>query len=224
MSFSYKSRYFRLIVSCAIVLLTGRTGLVAADRVDLDRDWRFRTDADSIGQRSNWQNHPPKDTVFINLPHTWNLGRQDGFIGKAWYCKTFAVPLQSPDLHVKLHFGATFYSARVWLNGIELGKHEGGYTAYSFDVTHQLRANNYLAVEVDNRIDATTIPGLAQRGDPDSWYDWWDYGGIVRDVWLTVSGPVEVNRQQIRAQVKDGQATVNDLIFLENHFSERKQL
>ncbi|HYT20464.1 MAG TPA: glycoside hydrolase family 2 TIM barrel-domain containing protein [Candidatus Polarisedimenticolia bacterium] len=211
-------------MSCAIVLLAGRTGLVAADRVDLDRDWRFRTDADSIGQRSNWQNHPPKDTVFINLPHTWNLGRQDGFIGKAWYCKTFAVPLQSPDLHVKLHFGATFYSARVWLNGIELGKHEGGYTAYSFDVTHQLRANNYLAVEVDNRIDATTIPGLAQRGDPDSWYDWWDYGGIVRDVWLTVSGPVEVNRQQIRAQVKDGQATVNDLIFLENHFSERKQL
>jgi beta-glucuronidase len=212
-----------MTVLCAIVLLGARTGLIAADRIDLDRDWRFRTDPDAIGQRSNWQNHPPTDTVFINLPHTWNLGRQDGYIGKAWYWKTFAVPLQSPDLHVKLHFGATFYSARVWLNGIEIGTHEGGYTAYSFDVTHQLQANNYLAVEVDNRIDATTIPGLAQRGDPDAWYDWWDYGGIVRDVWLTVGGPVEVNRQQIRAQVKDGQASINDLIVLENNFSEHKQ-
>jgi beta-glucuronidase len=220
---SYKSSCFRLIVSFAIVLLGTRTGLVAADRIDLNRDWRFRTDPDSIGQHSDWENRPPTDTVFINLPHTWNLGRQDGYIGKAWYCKTFAMPLQSSDLHVKLHFGATFYAARVWLNGIELGTHEGGYTAYSFDVTRQLRANNYLAVEVDNRIDATTIPGLAQRGDPDAWFDWWDYGGIVRDVWLTVSGPVEVNRQQIRAQMKNGQASINDLIVLENHFSQQKQ-
>jgi len=223
MSSSYKSRCFSLIVSCVIVLFGAHTRLVAADRIDLDRDWLFRTDPDSMGQRSKWQNHPPTDTAFINLPHTWNLGRQDGYIGKAWYCKTFAMPLQSPGLYVRLHFGATFYAARVWLNGIELGTHEGGYTAYSFDVTRQLRANNYLAVEIDNRIDATTIPGLAQRGDPDAWYDWWDYGGIVRDVWLTVSGPVEVNRQQIRAQLKDGQASIHDLIVLENHFPEKKQ-
>lgn len=209
---------------CLILLIGARTRLLAANRIDLDRDWRFRTDPDSVGQRSNWQSHPPTDTVFINLPHTWNLGRQDGYIGKAWYCKTFVLPLQSSGLHVKLHFGATFYSARVWLNGIELGKHEGGYTAYSFDITHQLRADNYLAVEVDNRIDAATIPGLAQRGDPDSWYDWWDYGGIVRDVWLTASGPVEVNRQQIRAQVRDGQASIGDVIVLENHISQQKQV
>ena len=133
------------------------------------------------------------------------------------------MPLQSPDLHVKLHFGATFYSTRVWLNGVELGKHEGGYTAYSFDITRHLQPNNYLAVEIDNRIGANTIPGLAQRGDPQAWYDWWDYGGIVRDVWLTMSGPVEVERQQIRSQMKDGQAVIEDQIILESHFAERKQ-
>jgi beta-glucuronidase len=190
--------------------------------MDLDRDWMFRTDPDSIGQHSDWQRHPPTDTLSINLPHTWNLGRQDGYLGKAWYCKTFAMPMQSPDLHVKLHFGATFYSAHVWLNGTELGTHEGGYTAYSFDITRQLRARNYLAVEVDNRIDATTIPGLAQRGDPYAWYDWWDYGGIVRDVWITVTGPIEVNRQQIRTQMKDGQARINDQVIVENHFPQQK--
>jgi len=210
-----------LFVSLSI---SSSTRLVAASRIDLDRDWLFRTDPQSVGQHSEWQSHPPTGTVFINLPHTWNLGRQDGYLGKAWYCKFFAMPVGPPDLHVRLHFGATFYSARVWLNGVEVGTHEGGYTAYSFDITSQLRANNYLAVEVDNRIDATTIPGLAQRGNPDAWYDWWNYGGIVRDVWLTVSGPVEVNRQQIRTQMKDGEAAVSDQLILENHSLHSKQV
>lgn len=183
----------------------------------------FRTDPNSIGQRSDWQSHAPIDTVSVNLPHTWNLGRQDGYLGKAWYCKTFAMPVRSPDMHVKLHFGATFYSSRVWLNGVELGTHEGGYTAYSFDITRELRATNYLAVEIDNRISATTIPGLAQRGEPNAWYDWWDYGGIVRDVWLSLSGPVEVARQQIRARIKDGKAFIDDRISVENHLSREQQ-
>jgi hypothetical protein len=92
-----------LIVVFVVISIGSCTRLVAASRIDLDRDWMFRTDPDSIGQRSDWQSHPPTDTLSINLPHTWNLGRQDGYLGKAWYCKTFAMPLQSPDLHVKLH-------------------------------------------------------------------------------------------------------------------------
>lgn len=224
MLFSYRNRCADRVLLCVIVLLSSCTRLAAATRIDLDRDWAFRTDPGSIGQGSDWQAHPPADTISVNLPHTWNLGRQDGYVGKAWYCKSFAMPMHSPNLHVRLHFGATFYSAHVWLNGIELGTHQGGYTAYSFDITHQLRANNYLAVEVDNRIDATTIPGFAQRGDPNSWYDWWDYGGIVRDVWLTVSGPIEVNRQQIRTHIKDGHASIDDQIFIENHSSRQEQL
>ena len=212
----------RLVLS-AIVVLSASVRLFATTRVDLDRDWMFRTDPDSIGQLSNWQSHAPTDAVSVNLPHTWNLGRHDGYLGKAWYCKTFALPLHAPGLHVKLHFGATFYSAHVWLNGVELGRHEGGYTAYAFDITPQLQTNNYLAVEVDNRIDATTIPGLAQRGEPQAWYDWWDYGGIVRDVWLTVSGNVEVDRQEIRSHIKDGEALIDDLVILENHSAQEGQ-
>lgn len=221
---SYAQKRLGRIIPRALFLLSVGLPLFATTRVDLNRDWGFRPDPNSIGQQSNWQSHAPSDTTSVNIPHTWNLGRQDGYLGKAWYCKTFAMPLQSPGLHVKLHFGATFYSAHVWLNGVELGTHEGGYTAYSFDITRQLRASNYLAVEVDNRISATTIPGLAQRGEPTAWYDWWDYGGIVRDVWLTVSGPVEVDRQRIRQRVDQGQAVVEDQIILENHSSQPRNL
>jgi beta-galactosidase/beta-glucuronidase len=102
-------------------------------------------------------------------------------------------------------------------------KARGRLHAYYFDITQQLKASNYLAVEIDNRVDATPIPGFAQRGDPNAWYDWWDYGGIVRDVWLTLSGPVEVSRQQIRSQMKGDEAAIEDQIILENHFPQKRQ-
>lgn len=210
--------------------------LLATTRVDLDRDWLFRIDPEQIGETNNWQKKLPPNADLVSIPHTWNLGRHDGYLGKAWYFKTFDLPMQSPDLHVKLHFGATFYSARVWLNGVELGSHEGGYTAYSFDITRQMRRTNYVAVEIDNRIGAATIPGLAQRGEEHAWYDWWDYGGIVRDVWLTMGGPVQVRRQQIRSQIVSNAAVVapnavagvvadiEDQIFLENDLAQKQQL
>ena len=186
----------------------------AATRVDLNNDWLFRTDPEQKGRVEGWQQQLPPDVATVNLPHTWNLGRHDGYLGKAWYFKTFEMPLQSADLQVGLHFGATFYSAHVWLNGAELGAHEGGYTAYSFDITPHLRPTNYLAVEVDNRVGAATIPGFALRGTDSPWYDWFDYGGIVRDVWLTLGGPVQVQRQEIRSTVGARAAVVSDRVFL----------
>ena len=196
----------------AILSLVFCAPALATTSVDLDRDWLFRTDPGQIGATAGWQKTVPTETESVNLPHTWNIGRHDNYVGKAWYFRTFEMPVQAANLHVKLHFGATFYSARVWLNGTEVGGHEGGYTAYSLDITPYLHTTNYLAVEVDNCIDQATIPGFALRGrDPQQmWYDWWDYGGIVRDAWLTLAGPVELDRQRIRSHVHDKAAVVED--------------
>jgi hypothetical protein len=207
-----------------IISLMLSAPLLGTTRVDLDRGWSFRTDPEQIGETAQWQKHTPPNTDSINVPHTWNIGRYDGYLGKAWYFTTFAMPVHSTDLHVKLHFGATFYSARVWLNGVEVGSHEGGYTAYSFDVTRQLLATNQVAVEIDNRVGAATIPGLAQRSSEHAWYDWWDYGGIVRDVWLTMGGPIQVGRQQIRSRIVEDGAVVEDKILLENHLAQKQQV
>jgi beta-glucuronidase len=196
----------------------------AVSRVDLNRDWQFRVDPAGIGEKQGWQKQVPPQTISVNLPHTWNLGEHDGYIGKAWYFHTFEMPLNSPELHVELHFGATFYRSRVWLNGVEIGWHEGGYTAYSFDITPQLQATNFLAVEIDNQIGPATIPGLAMRGASDAWYDWWDYGGIVRDVWLTLGGSIQVKRQQLRTKVDGDHAVVEDRIFLQNASSQQREL
>jgi len=191
---------------------------LGATVVDLNRDWLFRTDPGQVGETSGWQNRPPDETESVNLPHTWNIGKYDSYLGKAWYFRTFEWPTHSLRSRAQLHFGATFYTSRVWINGTEVGGHEGGYTAYSFDVTPFLRATNYLAVEVDNRIARNTIPGFAMRGSDgkQKWYDWWDYGGIVRDVSLIVTGSVSVGRQQIRCRVQGKAAVVDDTIFIES--------
>lgn len=188
----------------------------SSTRIDLNRDWLFRTDPNAIGLTSRWQTRAPAYTELVNLPHTWNIGQHGSYLGKAWYFRTFEMPMQAPGLHVELHFGATFYASHVWLNGVDVGRHEGGYTAYSFDITPYLQGQNYLAVEIDNRIGPDTIPGLAMRGRDanQTWYDWWNYGGIVRDVWLTLAGPVQVERQRIRCRIRENAATVEDEIFM----------
>jgi len=208
---------------CALAALICGPAYGAA-RVDLNPNWLFRTDADGSGEAAGWAKRAPNGTEVVSVPHTWNIGKHHDYLGVAWYLRTFDLPPQPSGAQVRLNFGATFYRARVWLNGVELGGHEGGFTAYSFDVTPHLKRTNLLAVQLDNRPGAATIPGYGARGEPQAWYDWWDYGGIVRDVWLTVSGPVQILRQQIRTEHTGSAAVIRDRVFLRNAAASRMKL
>jgi beta-glucuronidase len=209
-----------------LLLCVLATPAFASSRIDLNHDWQFCTDPHDSGETAEWQKRPPADTESVNVPHTWNVGKHDSYLGRAWYFRNFEIPAQSPGGHVELHFGATFYSSHVWLNGVEVGHHEGGYTAYSLDITSYLQATNYLAVAIDNRVTEETIPGYAmrQKTPQDAWYDWWDYGGMVRDVWLTVAGPVEIRRQRIRTEIKVDSSVVQDQLFLTSSFKHDKKV
>jgi beta-glucuronidase len=190
--------------------------VLGATRIDFNQGWLFRTDPNGVGEASGWTKSIPIEAQSVTVPHTWNVGEFHDYLGEAWYFRRFARPPLSPGAHVELHFGATFYKTRVWLNGVELGTHEGGFTAYSFDIAAQLRATNVLVVRIDNRPGAATIPGFGMRGSPLAWYDWWPFGGIVRDVWLTASGPAWIRRQSIRSEQTDDRAVVKDHIFLQS--------
>jgi beta-glucuronidase len=196
----------------------------AATRIDLNQNWLFRTDQDNSGQAAGWPGRAPGGTEAVTVPHSWNIGKHRAYLGTAWYFRTFDLPAQPAGSQVRLNFGATFYRSRVWLNGVELGTHEGGFTAYSFDVTPHLKRTNLLVVQLDNRPGAATIPGYGARGEPQAWYDWWDYGGIVREVWLSASGSVQVLRQQIRTEHGTDGVVVRDRIFLQNAASSRTKI
>jgi beta-glucuronidase len=166
----------------------------------------------------------PSGTETVHVPHTWNIGKYEDFEGTAWYFKPFTLPDELRGKHVEIHFGATFYRSRVWLNDVALGGHEGGHTAYHFNVTPHLKRVNLLVVEINNQPTTQSIPAWALKlhASKNIWYDWWHYGGIVRDVWLTVNEAALIRRQQIGAKSAGSAAAITDRVFLE--YSGKKPL
>ena len=82
------------------------------------------------------------------------------YTGIAWYRRQLTLPPIAGEAHVRLRFGAVFYLAQVWWNGVYLGEHEGGYTPFEFDVSGLARpgAANVLAVRVDNQRAMDRLP------------------------------------------------------------------
>jgi len=224
--FTAFSRALRLGLSFAVLLAFGAQRSVATEKTTLNGDWRFRIDAKSEGESQQWFKTIPTGTDRVRVPHTWNIGKYEDHEGLAWYFRSVYFPALRPQQHIELHFGATFYLSRVWINGVEAGKHEGGHTEYFFDITKLVKAGeNLIAVELDNRPTETSIPGLALKLKPGKniWYDWWHYGGIVRDVWLTENEGALVRRQQIRSQVGANSAQVHDSVYIENNGTKEQK-
>ncbi len=216
---SINKRFLGAAWALGLAILLSASQAWSASRVDLNGEWQFRIDPRQKGEQLGWSKQQPDATETVRVPHTWNIGKYDDFEGTAWYFKKFLLPEASSGKHIEIHFGATFYISRIWLNGVEIGRHEGGHTEYFFDVSNNLKAVNFLAVELNNQPTAQTIPGwaLKLRNGQNIWYDWWHYGGIVRDVWLNVNGAALVRRQQIRTKVEGASATVSDRVFLESY-------
>ena len=200
-----------LVLSCTTAFSTSR--------IDLNSDWRFHLDPAKSGEAQRWFHQVPTDVEIVDLPHTWNIGPNVNYQGTAWYFKAFTwAPAKGQ--HVEIHFGATFYKSRVWLNGNLVGEHEGGYTEYHLDLTPQLKENNLLAVEINNEPKVDTIPGADLKAAPNGTIaDWWPYGGIVRGAWLTVNNGTTVRWQHIDTKPSSSTAEVTVHVEVENQTS-----
>ena len=118
----------------------------------------------------------------LDVPGDWNTQRPDLFWyeGTIWYKRSFDYQ-PKPGARVFLYFGAANYDAVVAVNGTPLGEHVGGFTPFAFEVTGKLRdKDNFVVVKVDNK--------RLREGVPQVNTDWWNYGGITRDV-LLVEAP-----------------------------------
>ncbi len=121
-----------------------------------------------------------------------------------WYRTRFAVPDSMRGKVARLKFVAVNYVGDVWLNGTYLGWHEGGYTPFAFDVTSTLRFDslNVLAVRVDNvpwcQGQVQDLP-TGKRIDIVPYYkvDWFNYTGIMHDVYIEFSNPLSVPRVNV---------------------------
>jgi len=90
--------------------------------------------------------------------------------------EVFRLP-KKPNTRLFVYFGAANYVADVYLNGEKLGRHEGGFTPFNFEITTLVRETaNSLIVKVDNQRRREGVPTLNT--------DWWNYGGLTREVKL----------------------------------------
>ncbi len=118
----------------------------------------------------------------MEIPSDWNTRDQRLFFyeGTVWFMKRFNKPASAQGGEKRrtlLYFGAVNYDSHVYVNGHHVGHHIGGFTPFNFDVTDQLQeGENVVIVKVDNKRHAEDVPTQI--------FDWWNYGGITRDVLL----------------------------------------
>ena len=134
----------------------------------------------------------------MRIPGDWNTQdeRLIFYEGTVWFKKSFqAVPMQ--ECRMLLYFGAVNYHCHVWVNGKKAGEHIGGFTPFNFDISDLLiESENTVIVKVDNKRHAEDVPTQI--------FDWWNYGGITRDVMLVKVLPVYLEDYNLQLTSLEG--------------------
>ena len=166
--------------------------------ISLDGAWHFIADPYDSGsftydgklnQNSFFRNAHPKSksdlveynfdtSPLLRVPGDWNTQRPDLFMyeGTIWYERNFLYHLQ-PGKRVFLYVGAANYLSRVGVNGSVVCDHTGGFTPYNCEVTSLLHdGDNFVVIQVNDVRRKENVPTLST--------DWWNYGGLTRDVEL----------------------------------------
>jgi beta-galactosidase len=152
----------------------------------LSEGWRFLR-ADAAGAEA--AAFDDATWASVTVPHTYNAsdgqdGGGDYYRGVAWYRRTLTAPALA-GRRAFLEFGAANAVAEVYLNGVRIGGHRGGYSAFRFDVTDALVAgDNVLAVKVDNAPQPDVPPLQA---------DYTFFGGLYREVRLITTDALHID-------------------------------
>src|SRR5579862_9786253 len=160
------------------------------DRYVLGGTWLYRADLGDVGLARGWwraSGATPGWTP-VTIPNSYNArnfspASMDGWVG--WYRRDFALPAHVFASYVPaaarawiIGFESVNYYATVWLNGHEIGSHAGAYLPFEFTLRWLRPGVNQLVVRVDNRLSPATLPPIDTAGD------WWNFGGILDQVYL----------------------------------------
>ena len=174
----------------------------------LDGNWKYFIDYKNNGVENeiftptNIKNNI-SNYFSIDIPSCWNsiagLERYEGYF---WYFKTFKIENFDVNIHeFLLHFNGVNYIAKFWLNGSYLGSHEGGFLPFKFKIDDSdlnFESDNYLAVQVENLRKRGRIPGKL--------FDWYNWGGIHRQVYYRIVPKLRVNLIHIKPKLEKNKA------------------
>ncbi|PZE22250.1 glycoside hydrolase family 2 protein [Paenibacillus xerothermodurans] len=175
-----------------------------ADWLNLNGEWSFRFDPNDEGLRASWQNHTVSAyDSRITVPFSWASplsGIAQNVKGIAWYCRSVAWRPSPSDARIFLRFGAVDYACEVWINGVSVGTHRGGYGPFEFEVTDAWRAegDNAITVRVQDEDEDYQARGKQGYGE---------IRGIWQPVWLEVRPQAYVQHAKFETRI-DGQVNV----------------
>ncbi|MBA2637549.1 MAG: beta galactosidase jelly roll domain-containing protein [Solirubrobacterales bacterium] len=173
-------------------------------RALLGGEWLFRFDGGQGAKQGFERQTSRTGWSAVTVPNAWNAGDESdaSMLGTvAWYRKDFDLPSRRRELRWVVRFESVNYRTRVWLNGRQIGANTGAYLPFEVRLPDRLlnrSGRNRLVVRVDNRRRPTDFPpsGL-QAGTERPTGGWWNYGGIVREVYLRRVEGVDVNTVQV---------------------------
>jgi beta-glucuronidase len=175
-------------------------------RYMVDGTWYFRQDVADQGLGAHFERQTSlTDWAPVTVPNAWNATDESdqsarGSIG--WYRKDFTFPSAHRGASWKLRFESVNYRARVYLNGREIGRHEGAFVPFEVVVRNARSGVNHLVLRVDNRRRATDIPPASDQANGRPGGGWWNYGGILREVYLREVRGVDIQRLLVRPTLR----------------------
>ena len=187
-------------------------GTTYADAPDnrylLGGDWLFRLDSAGAGLTQRFQRQTDTEGwAKTSIPNAWNAGDNSvasmlGTVG--WYRKDFRLPDGRARMDWLVRFESVNYRTSVWLNGKPIGRNTGAYLPFDLRLPRNAlkrRGVNRLVVRVDNRRLPTDFPpsGLTGSGDPTG--GWWNYGGILREVYLQRVDRIDISSLLVRPEL-----------------------
>ncbi len=164
-------------------------------RISMDGMWKFHLDERSVGENEGWIDGIPGEEM-IPVPASFQdfYTEKDirEYTGDFWYETDFFVPGEWEGREILLRFGAATHRAGVYVNGILITEHEGGFLPFSADVTTVVRYDSYnkVVVKVNNELNCTnipcgetiTLPNGKKMSKP--YFDFFNYAGLQRSVYL----------------------------------------
>jgi beta-glucuronidase len=163
--------------------------------------WLYRPDLANAGLAQGWQSLASiAGWAPVTVPNAYNAGdlstlSMNGYVG--WYRRDFTLPANAFARYVPgsarhwiIRFESVNYRATVWLNGRQIGTHAGAYLPFELDISPHAGVNR-LVVRVDDRRSLGDVPPGPQGG-------WWNYGGILREVYLRSAQGADIQLAQVR--------------------------
>lgn len=167
-----------------------RPDFVRPEWINLNGQWQFEIDHGKSGKERGYpvNEHNLSGTITVPFCPESRLSGVEykDFMAAVWYKREFTVPENWTNGRVILHFGAVDYMAEVWVNGVSVGTHRGGYTPFSFDITSNLLAGgNVITVYAEDDVRS----GRQPRGKQSEQFhshgcDYTRTTGIWQTVWL----------------------------------------